>query len=96
MIVLNVTYSCRPGKRDAFLDAIKAEGLDAASRSEAGNSKYDYYASTQDPDELLLIEHWQDEDALKTHFEQPHFKRLGEIKDEFVENTQIGKYTSQG
>lgn len=31
MIVLNVTYQCRPGMRDAFLKAIAAEGIDAAS-----------------------------------------------------------------
>ena len=90
MIILNVIYSCKSGQRAAFLDAIKAEGLDDASRNEGGNSKYDYYASTKDPDELLLIEHWQDEDALK-----PHFKRLGQLKEEFVENTEIGKYSTQ-
>lgn len=96
MIILNVTYSCKQGQREAFLDAIKTEGLDVASRKEEGNSKYDYYASTQDPDELLLIEHWRDEDALNAHFEQPHFRKLGQLKDEFVENTEIGKYSSQG
>ena len=32
LIVLNVTYKCLPGKRDAFLEAIKKEGIDAASR----------------------------------------------------------------
>ena len=93
MITLNVTYSCKNGRRDAFLEAIKSEGLDAASRSEEGNIKYDYYTATHDPDELFLVEHWQDEDALQAHFQQPHFKRLGELKDEYVEDTTIAKYT---
>ena len=35
MIVLNVTYRCKAGMREKFLEAIKAEGLDAASRAEA-------------------------------------------------------------
>lgn len=43
MIVLNVTYRCKPGMRDEFLQKIQAEGIDAASRAEAGNLKYDYY-----------------------------------------------------
>lgn len=92
MIVLNVIYSCKSGQRAAFLDAIKAEGLDDASRNEGGNSKYDYYEAIHDPDELLLVEHWQDEEALKAHFEEAHFKRLGELKDEFVSNTSIAKF----
>lgn len=43
MIVLNVTYRCKPGMRDRFLEAIAAEGIDKASRAETGNLKYDYY-----------------------------------------------------
>ena len=60
MIVLNVHYKCKPGKREAFLHAIRAEGLDAASRAEAGNLQYDYYLSADGSDNLLLVEKWQD------------------------------------
>ena len=44
MIVLNVTYQCKPELREEFLEAIMTEGIDAASRAEAGNIKYDYKA----------------------------------------------------
>ncbi len=45
MIVLNVTYQCKPELREEFLEAIMTEGIDAASRAEAGNIKYDYYTA---------------------------------------------------
>ena len=32
MEILNVTYKCKKGMREKFLETIKAEGLDAASR----------------------------------------------------------------
>lgn len=92
MVVLNVTYKCKPGMREAFLEAIKAEGLDAASRAEAGNSKYDYYFAAEALDELLLVEHWRDEEAVKLHNAEPHFKRLGELKAAFVEETVLEKF----
>jgi len=92
MIVLNVTYKCKPGMRDAFLAAIKAEGLDAASKNEDGNFKYDYYFPAEGGDEMLLVEKWRDADVLAVHGEQAHFKRLGEIKNEFVEETVIDKF----
>lgn len=53
MIVLNVTYKCKPGRREAFLGMIVAEGIDAACRAEAGNVMYDYYFPTDGGDELL-------------------------------------------
>ena len=92
MIVLNVTYKCKEGMRDEFLEAIMTEGIDVACRAEDGNFKYDYYMSTQDDNEMLLVEHWRDADALAVHQSQAHFKRLGEIKNEFVDETIIEKY----
>ena len=49
MVVLNVIYKCKPGMREAFLEAIKAEGLDVACRNEEGNIKYDYYRISKFP-----------------------------------------------
>ena len=92
MIVLNVTYKCRSGKRPAFLDAIVKEGIDSASRAEEGNYKYDYYLSTADSDELLLVEKWRDKDAIAEHSASAHYKRLGELKSDCVEETVIERF----
>ena len=92
MIVLNVTYKCKPDLRDEFLEMIYTEGIDTASRSEEGNIKYDYYTPVDGVDDLLLLEKWSDADALAAHGKQPHFARLGELKKEFVIDTIIEKF----
>ena len=92
MIVLNVTYKCKPGMRETFLKNIKEEGLDAKSRAETGNIKYDYYFPAEEKDELLLVEKWKDADAVADHGVQPHFLRLGEIKSLYVNETIIERY----
>lgn len=92
MIVLNVTYKCLPGKRDAFLQQIQAEGLDAASRAEAGNIMYDYYLPVKGGDELFLLEKWKDAEALALHGKTPHLARLVQLKDGFIADTVIEKY----
>ncbi len=93
MEILNVSYKCKEGMREKFLEAIKSEGLDAASRAEAGNIKYDYYFAEADPDELFLFEKWRDVEAVKSHNAEPHFKRLGELKAEFVLETVLERYS---
>ena len=95
MIVLNVTYKCKPGMRETFLGMIQKEGIDAASRSEAGNKKYDYYIPASGGDELLLVEKWETQEALAVHGKQAHFARLGELKNEYVAEVVIEKYTSE-
>ena len=92
MIVLNVTYRCKPQMRGEFLERIMAEGVDVASRTEAGNLKYAYYIPAEDDDELLLVEKWRDEDALKAHGKTPHFARLGAFKPEYVADTVVERF----
>ena len=95
MIVLNVTYTCKPDMREEFLEMIITEGIDAASRAEEGNIKYDYYLPVDNSDEMLLVEKWRDAEALAEHARQPHFKRLGELKAEFVQDTVIERFERQ-
>ena len=95
MIVLNVTYKCKPDMRSVFLSAITREGIDAASRAEAGNLKYEYYLSVAEPDELLLVEWWKDAQAVTEHGKQEHYAALGRLKADYVESTSIARYETQ-
>lgn len=92
MIVLNVTYRCKPGMRDAFLARIVSEGIDAACRKEDGNMQYAYFLPFAGGDDLLLVEKWRDAEALKTHGTQPHYLRLGALKAEYVNETAIERF----
>ena len=95
MIVLNVTYKCVSGQRDRFLQKIITEGIDTASRGEAGNIRYDYYLPADGRDELLLVEKWRDADALAEHGKQPHYTRLKALKTEYVLDTIIERFEPQ-
>ena len=92
MIVLNVTYKCKPGMREEFLEAILREGIDEASRNEVGNLKYDYYLPFDGGDDLLLVEKWRDETALAAHAETPHYAKLKELKPTFVTETVVERF----
>ena len=95
MIVLNVTYKCSSGMREAFLDSIRSQGVDAACRAEDGNLQYDYYRSADADDELLLVEKWRDGDALAAHGAQAHMEKLRELKAQFVTETVIERFDTQ-
>ena len=92
MIILNVYYNAKPGKRDEFYSAVKALGVPEESRAEEGNIKYDYYFSDADENQILLVEHWKDEAAFKFHGEQDYFRKLQEIKAEYIEEAHIDRF----
>ena len=86
MLTWNVTYHCKPGKREEFFKAISALGVRAHSNSEAGNVKYDYFFDAQDPDALLLVETWTEPALQQAHCQTEIFARLQALKTEFCES----------
>ena len=92
MIVLNVTYKCKPDKRDDFLAQIISEGIDVACRADEGCVKYDYYFPADGSDELLLLEKWETAEALAKHAAQPHLARLKDLKEVYVDDVILEKF----
>ncbi len=94
MIIMLVSYKCRSGYRDRFYEAIKKNGIDMSSQSEEGNVRYEYSFGV-DGDELILTEVWRDEEAVELHKQRDHFIKLGELKSEYVEDTEILKFKAE-
>ena len=59
MYTIYVVFKSFDGKREAFVERAKAEGIVDEIRKENGCIRYDYYYSEKDPNEILLIEEWE-------------------------------------
>lgn len=87
---LCVIYSARPGGRAAFLQEIEKSGVLDAIHAEEGCLKYAYCPSTGDTETLVLLEQWASHAHQQAHLKQPHMARLREIKEHYIETTQVG------
>ncbi len=92
MYTIYVVFKCVEGKREEYIEKLKAEGIVDAVRGEDGCIRYDYYFSEKDPDEILLIEAWESKRHQEIHIDQPHMVRLREIKPDFVLDTKLGEF----
>ncbi|ACL18023.1 putative quinol monooxygenase [Methanosphaerula palustris] len=62
-------------KADKVEDLVElAQDLVKASRSEAGNISYDFYADLADPTKFTFVEVWKDQAAIDLHNTTPHFR----------------------
>ena len=96
MLVFNVTFKCKDGMRNVFLDAVFSEGIASAARSEPGNLKYDWYISADNGTDLLLIEKYRDEESVAEHVRQPHTARLVKLKEAYVGDMILEEYEDHG
>lgn len=92
MYNIYVTFKCLPGKREAFVERVRREGILDAIRAEEGFHRYDYFFSEEDPNLLLLIEAWESYEHQQTHIAQPHMAALRALKGEYIETTTLGEF----
>ena len=89
MLLVQVTYTMRPGQREAFVRRIRESGILDAIREEEGCLGYSYYLPEEEDGTLLLIEKWSDAPAQKAHLETPHMKQMAAFKPEYVADTKL-------
>ena len=74
MIKIVAKQTVQEGKAEEFLATAKE--LIEKSRAEAGNVFYTLNQSRIDPNQLVFIECWKDEDAIAAHNAAEHFNRF--------------------
>jgi quinol monooxygenase YgiN len=77
MIVICGQLRVRESKLAALLEA--ASRMAAATRSEAGCSKYRFGVDIDDPLVIQMFEHWVSTAALEAHFAMQHFAEFSEL-----------------
>ena len=79
-VVLIAKYHVKDGNVEKVLDGLRRM-KPLVEKGEPGCTFYQVSRSSENPNLVMLYEHYRDEDALKAHRETPHFKDIieGEI-----------------
>ena len=84
MILINVRFRPLPENTENFRELVK--DFTEASRAEEGNLFFEWYRSTDDPREYILVEGFKD-DAAEAHVNSDHFKAAQELFPQILEET---------
>ncbi len=94
MIFIVVKYQVKDGKRDEFLVATRE--FTEATRAEPGNKWFEWSLSVEDPNEVVLVEAFED-DAAAAHVNSEHFaKGLEAMKPWLTATPKIISRTIEG
>ena len=83
MITVNLRYTGAGGAARAFAEEMTASGTVAAIRAEPGNLRYEYYASLDDPETVLLIDSWIDQAAIDAHHASPMMATIAALREKY-------------
>lgn len=94
MITINIRYSGNNGSAIRFAEEMIASGTVDAIRTEAGNLRYDYYTSMEDPETLLLIDSWEDQAALDAHHASPMMETIAALREKYDLHMTVERFVS--
>ena len=93
-ITINIYYTGQNGSARRFAREMVSSGTAAQIRAEAGNLRYDYFFPMDDPETVLLIDSWADQNALDVHHASPMMAQIAALRDKYDLHMKVERYLS--
>lgn len=92
MIVVNIYYTGEKGKAKAFAQEMIERGLVEKIQNEAGNLRYEYFLPLNDETTILLIDVWENQEALDIHHQTPMMQEIIELRQKYNLTMKVERF----
>lgn len=93
-ITMNLYYTGKDGNARKFAEEMEQSGTAALIRAEDGNEKYDYFFPMSDPETVLLIDSWKDQESIDVHHASPMMNTIAELREKYDLHMRAERYVS--
>ena len=91
-LTLNIYYTGENGNARKFAEEMEKSGTAAAIRAEKGNLKYEYFFPVNDKETVLLIDSWENQDAIDAHHATPMMNKITELRNKYDLHMRVERY----
>ena len=95
-ITVNLRYTGVDGNARKFAEEMISSGTVDAIRAEEGNLRYEYYQSLDDPETILLIDSWANQEAIDAHHATPMMATIAALREKYDLHMTVERYTNAG
>ena len=93
-ITVNLYYTGENGAARKFAEEMIASGTVAAIRREKGNLRYEYFYPMEDPETVLLIDSWENQEAIDLHHGTPMMGKIMELREKYDLHMKVERFVS--
>ena len=93
-ITVNLRYTGTDGNARKFAEEMVSSGTVDAIRAEEGNLRYEYYQSLNDPETILLIDSWANQEAIDKHHATPMMDTIAKLREKYDLHMTVERYTA--
>lgn len=82
-IIINIRYSGEDGGARKYVQEMEESGIADRIRALEGCLRYDYFFPADDPEGLLLIDEWADQEALNRYHSSPMMQEAAALREKY-------------
>ena len=95
MITVNIYYTGKDGNARRFAEEMISSGTVDKIRAEAGNLRYEYFYPIDDPETVLLIDSWRDQEAIDAHHASPMMEMITNLREKYDLHMKVERFVSE-
>lgn len=92
-LTVNIYYTGKNGNARRFAEEMIASGLVEQVRSEPGNERYAYFFPMDDPETVLLIDRWENQQAIDLHHKTPMMEQIAALRNKYQLKMRVERFT---
>lgn len=93
-ITVNIYYSGTDGNAVKFAEEMLSSGIVDEIRQEKGNLRYDYFFPMNDSETVLLIDSWENQEALDIHHKSPMMGKIIALREKYDLTMKVERYVT--
>ena len=93
-ITVNIYSSGTNGNARKFAEEMVASGVVKDIRAENGNLRYEYFYPMEDEETVLLIDSWNDKQAIDVHHASPMMAKIMDLREKYDLHMKVERYVS--
>ena len=94
MITVNLYYSGVNGNAQKFAEEMESSGTADKIRAEKGNVRYEYFFPMKDSETVLLIDAWENQEAIDAHHASPMMQTITQLREKYDLHMRVERYVS--
>ena len=87
-------YASKDGNARRFAEEMENSGTAGKIRAEEGNVRYEYFFPMNDPETILLIDAWENQEAIDKHHASPMMKTIMELREKYDLHMKVERFVS--
>ena len=90
---INIYYTGSNGSARNFAEEMVSSGIVQEIRNKKGNLRYEYFCPLDDDERVLLIDSWENQEALDEHHKSETMNKIMELRNKYDLHMKVERYT---